>query len=523
VCCAAVLWTATMFLAIKSEKAGAASVSLANDQILAKSVEVFNRKRAGRDGMPGELELVRIKTDELNKVHTKFRQTINGIPVWGGEAIVHLNENGSVGAITDDFKDGISVGTEAVLSAEAAVAIARQSFGTFETRAPETDLWIYRGSDRDHLAYRVQFQRIDQSDETGMPVYFIDAQTGELVFHYDNFQTAMGGSQYSGNVNFDTVLYRRMNYLEDLTRMIGTFDYQNGGAGGYPNVRFTDSDNNWFSGGNQTAAIDAQWGALQVYDYYHTNFGRLGIDGHNGPGGTASITSKRKTLVTSGVHYSVNYVNAGWTGLSMIYGDGDGVQATALTTLDIIGHEFTHGVTQYESGLIYSGESGALNEAVSDIFGSMIEARAKGLSSDTWKIGEGCWTPAIPGDAIRYMNDPHLAVDHGITADDDPDHYTERYIGPNDNGGVHTNSGIVNKQFYLLAMGGTHHLGGSMTGIGTTAASAIWYHASTDYMTSSTDFAGARAATINASNALYGVGSSQSSAVAQAWSLVGVF
>jgi thermolysin len=314
-----------------------------------------------------------------------------------------------------------------------------------------------------------------------------------------------------------------MNYLEDLSRSIGTFDYGHGAFGGYPTFRVTDSDNIWTSGGEQTAAIDAHWGATQVIDYYRTTFGRNGIDGSGGPLINTSITSKRTKLITSGVHYSTSYVNAGWTGSSMLYGDGDGVTAGPLTSLDVVGHEFTHGVTQHEAGLIYTGESGALNEAISDIFGSMIEARTKGLSANTWKIGEECWTPAIAGDALRYMDEPHRASEKGYTADDDPDHYTERYMGSLDNGGVHVNSGIVNKQFYLLAMGGTHHLGGSMTGIGTTAASAIWYHALADYMTSSTDFAGARVATINASNALYGAGSTQSAAVAQAWSLVGVF
>src|ERR1043166_2011886 len=183
VCCAAVLWTAVMFSAFKSDKAEATSASLATDESLAKSKEVFNRKRAERDGKTDDFELLRIRADELGKVHTKFRQTVNGIPVWGGEAIVHLNEDGSLSTITDNFKDGISVSTESNVSAEGAVVIARQSFGTSETREPLADLWIYRGDDRDHLVYRIQFEKIDQSKETGMPVYFVDAQTGDVVFH----------------------------------------------------------------------------------------------------------------------------------------------------------------------------------------------------------------------------------------------------------------------------------------------------------------------------------------------------
>jgi bacillolysin len=517
------LCMATMFFSFIPSKTGAASVSVDKADALSKSVEALNNRRVERDGRTSDFELMRTKTDELNKVHTKFRQTINGIPVWGGEAIIHLNQDGSVRAITDNFKDAISVGTEPGLTAEAAVAIARQSFGTSETRAPQTDLWIYRGSDRDHLVYRVQFEKIDQSKETAMPVYFVDSQTGEVVFHYDNLQTAMGGSQYSGNVQFQSVLYRRMYYLEDLTRMVGTFDYRNSSFGGLPEGRFLDSDDMWVSGGTQMAGVDAHWDATQVYDYYKNEFGRNGIDGNGGPALMSSITGKRKKVISSAVHYGTLYGNAAWTGSMMIYGDGDGVEESAMTTLDIAGHEFTHGVTASESALMYADESGALNESISDIFGAVIEARAKGVSSNTWKIGEECWTPAIPGDALRYMDEPHRAIDNGYTADDDPDHYTERYTGPSDNGGVHENSGIVNKSFYLLANGGTHHLGGSMTGIGITPAARIWYKAATLYMTSSTNFSGARVATIRASEDLYGVGSTQASAVAQAWSLVGVF
>ena len=135
---------------------------------------------------------------------------------------------------------------------------------------------------------------------------------------------------------------------------------------------------------------------------------------------------------------------------------------------------------------------------------------------------EQAYTPSTSGDALRYMDNPHRASNSGYTADDDPDHYSERYTGTGDNGGVHINSGIANKAFYLLAKGGTHHKGGSMTGIGALAASKIWYKALTTYMTSNTNFRGARTATLNAAAALYGSGSTNYNAVASAWSLCGV-
>ncbi len=463
----------------------------------------------------------KIRIDETGMAHTRFRQTVSEIPVWGGEAIVHLNKDGSVFALTDSLVDGLAVNKTTELSKVDAVNIAKNEYGDSRnlTAITNVDLWIYRGETRDHLAYRVQMERFDESKNTGMPVYFIDAQSGEVVFKYDDFQTASGLSQYSGTVTFDTSVKTGTYYLEDLTRKIGTFNYNNGSS---TKARFTDSDNNWNNGGAQTAGVDAHWGATQVYNYYQTTFGRNAIDGNGGPLVQASFVNKRTKLITSGVHYGFNYVNAGWTGNQMIYGDGNGTLSSALTTLDICGHEFTHGVTQYEANLVYSGQSGALNEATSDIFGAMIERYAKGLSANTWKIGEECWTPATSGDALRYMDNPHLASNSGYTADDDPDHYTERYTGTGDNGGVHINSGIPNNAFYLMAMGGTHHIGGTMSAsIGPDKAAAIWYRALRDFMTTSTNFAGARTATISAANALY-PGGPEAAIVAEAWTKVGV-
>lgn len=138
----------------------------------------------------------------------------------------------------------------------------------------------------------------------------------------------------------------------------------------------------------------------------------------------------------------------------------------------------THGVTEFTANLTYSNESGALNESMSDVFGAMVELYSRGgtVTSDTWKIGEQAYTPNTAGDALRYMNNPHLASNSGYTADDDPDHYTERYTGTADSGGVHINSGIPNHVFYLAAAGGTHHLSGvTVTGMGTTDAARIWY------------------------------------------------
>jgi len=144
----------------------------------------------------------------------------------------------------------------------------------------------------------------------------------------------------------------------------------------------------------------------------------------------------------------------------------------------------------------------------------MVERYTFGESAKTWMIGEDAYTPGTAGDALRYLDNPQRAGD--------PDHYSIRYTGTSDNGGVHTNSGISNHVYYLLAHGGTHRLGGTVTGIGADKAQLIWYKALTVYMTSSTNFAAARTATENAASAIYGASSAEKASVSQAWYVCGV-
>ena len=167
--------------------------------------------------------------------------------------------------------------------------------------------------------------------------------------------------------------------------------------------------------------------------YYKATFNRNSINDAGAP-------------LKSTVHYGSRYNNAFWNGSQMVYGDGDGVTFTSLSGgIDVIGHELTHAVTEYSSDLIYQNESGALNEAISDVFGTLVEFYDN--RNPDWEIGEDIYTPGKAGDALRSMSDP--------TKYGDPDHYSKRYTGTSDNGGVHTNSGIINKQAYLLANGGT--------------------------------------------------------------------
>lgn len=480
-------------------------------------------RRLGEYGIADvkELKTKRVFEDDVQMTHTHLQQTHQGVPVFGAEAIVHLNADGSVFETTDNLAKFINVYTQPSLTQDAAIQTAVEKYGCSSclTAEPVADLWILRRTGRDRLVYRVQLRREDGSAETALPVYFVDAHTGGVVWHYNNLQAASGVSLYSGTVSINTYFLssNATYYMEDISRRVGTFDNRNTTSSTY---RFADANNVWDSS-SQRAGVDAHYGAEKFYDYFLNVHGRRGIDGNGGPAYYAAADGVTG-LISSKVHYGVGYNNAFWNGSYMTYGDGNGSQFSPLVTLDICGHEMQHGITERTAGLIYSGESGALNESWSDVFGALLERYVRGQSTNTWRIGEQAYTPGISGDALRYMDNPHAASNGGFTADDDPDHYSERYTGTVDGGGVHTNSGIANKAFYLLAVGGTHHRGGSMTGIGADAAGKIWYRAITSYMTSSTNFRGARTATLNAAAALYGTGSANYNAVAQAWSLCGV-
>jgi thermolysin len=483
------------------------------------SLGILRDRAAQRSiGNADEFAVMRLEIDDLKMAHMRVQQTIGGVRVWGGEAIVHLKSDGGLFAVTDDLRDGISLNTTPNYTADDAVNIACGMYkgSKFLTTEPTADLWIYRGDDRDHLTYRVQMRREDGSKDTAMPVIFVDAQTGEKVFQYDNLQTGTGPSLYSGTVTIGTSQVGSTYYMENLTRKVGTFNYNNGTSTA---ARFTDTDDVW-NATAQRAGVDASYGAEATMNYYQSVFGRNGIDGSGGP---LTSSGGSPSLISSRVHYSSNYNNAFWNGSYMTYGDGNGTTFTPLVTLDICGHEMTHGVTERTANLTYSGESGALNESMSDVFGTMVERYAR-PSNWNWKIGEDAYTPATAGDALRYMDNPHLASNGGYTADDDPDHYSERYTGTSDNGGVHINSGISNNVFYHVAQGGTNHLTPGVTalGIGPDKAAAIWYRALTTYMTSSTNFAGARTATLNAATALYGSTGPEYTAVATSWCISGV-
>ncbi|GAB3579511.1 M4 family metallopeptidase [Calidifontibacter terrae] len=238
--------------------------------------------------------------------------------------------------------------------------------------------------------------------------------------------------------------------------------------------------------------------------------------------GRNSLDGRGLELVAS-VHYDKDFDNAYWDGEQMVFGDGDGVYFSSFTdSVDVIGHELTHGLTQYTAGLVYIGQSGALNESVSDVFGSMVKQRVLGQSAKEadWFIGEGLFTAKVNGKALRSMKAPGTAYDDPhLGKDPQPDSMAGYQDLPHtdagDNGGVHINSGIPNRAFYLAATG----IGGNSW----EGAGPIWFDTLTQgALPKDSSFATFADATISAAGKRYGGGSSQEDAVRAAWTTVGV-
>ena len=256
---------------------------------------------------------------------------------------------------------------------------------------------------------------------------------------------------------------------------------------------------------SDVAVNEAYDGAGATYDLYWDVYQRNSIDGNG-------------LRLDSSVHYEQNYDNAFWDGQQMVYGDGDGQLFNRFTiSVDVIGHELTHGVTQYTSNLNYSNQPGALNESISDIFGSLVKQRLLNQSAAQadWLIGEGLFTPQVKGVALRSMKEPGTAYNDPVLGKDPQPGNMKDYVNTSeDNGGVHINSGIPNHAFYLMAV--------AMGGNAWEKAGKIWYSAQINKFNSSTDFQGAADLTFAAAGELYGANSAEQQAVKYGWDGVGI-
>ncbi|GHE76954.1 peptidase [Streptomyces spiralis] len=472
--------------------------------------------------------------DKDGTQHVRYDRTYDRLPVLGGDFVVHLRPDGTYRGANRATRGTVALPTttpklSAPRAADLAVNALRaanlgETLKSVKAR-PELVVDALHGAPR--LAWRTNAAGLDSLGNPVARTVLTDALTGAQIDAWDSIETATGDgkSLYSGTVGLETTLSGSTYQLKDPTRgNTYTGDAANKTDLCFlsvcfqraPATLFTDADNHWGTGttaDRASAAVDAQYGTNETWDYYKNVHGRNGIAGD----GKGSYNR---------VHYGSNYNNAFWDDscFCMTYGDGDGTTFGPLVALDVAGHEMTHGVTSKTAALTYSGESGGLNEATSDILGTMVEWYANNASDPgDYLIGEKIVRSGFGGTALRYMDKPSK---DGSSAD-----YWSSSVGNLD---VHYSSGVANHFAYLLAEGsGAKTINGvaydsptyngkTVTGIGRDKVGKIWYRALTVYMTSSTNYAGARTATLNAAKDLYGSGSTEYDAVAAAWSAVNV-
>jgi Zn-dependent metalloprotease len=439
--------------------------------------------------------------------HVHLNRSYLGLPVLGGDVIAHLTKAGALREVTRTQAAPFSLSTTPTLTAAGANRAAAKALKG--TPSGTATLAVDTTTAAPALVYRTAV-----TTGAGLMHVLVNAKSGAVVDKWAEEQTATGsGTGYNvGTVPLDTTPSGSTYQLKDPVRG-GTYTVDMNNRRFGQGTLFTDADNVWGTGAlssRQTVAVDAQYGVAETWDFYKETFGRLGIAGD----GKGSYNR---------VHYGTRYNNASWSDgcFCMTYGDGDGTNYGPFASLDVAGHEMTHGVTSRTAGLTYSGESGGLNEAMSDIMGTEVEFFSNNAKDPgDYLIGENI---AVDHTPLRWMDDPSK---DGNSA--------KCWSSTVKNLDVHYSSGVGNHAFFLLAVGSGAHTvngvsynsptcnNGTVTGIGNAAAGAIFYKALTTYMTSSTNYSAARTATLNAARDLYGTTSAQYAATAAAWSGVSV-
>lgn len=445
--------------------------------------------------------------------HVRFDRTYRGLEVVGGDMVVHQGADGSFRSLSGRTLKPITASTSPTVTAQRAALKAGRTVDFRTSQASPELVMLARGRTA-RLAWRVDVTgRASDGSPQGEYV-FVNARNGRVMTSWPSVlnETGSGTGLFVGTVPLDTTPSGSGYQMVDPVR--GGNATHNGPATSAP--VFTDADNIWGNGSTsnvQTAAVDAHFGIAKTWDYYQQTFGRNGI-ADNGQGARSFV-------------HDGSYVNASWSDscFCMRYGDGDATNYYPLVSLDVAGHEMSHGVTSRTAGLIYRGESGGLNEATSDIFGSAVEFFAANSNDPgDYVIGEEIFRSYNPAtNYIRRMDRPSM---DGASQDC----WTRRTSRID----VHYSSGPANHFFYLLSEGsGAKTINGiaynsptcngsTITGITRAKAAAIWYRALTVYMTSRTTYSGARAATISAASDLYGSSSVETNTVRAAWSAVSV-
>jgi len=504
---------AAIVLAGTAGIAAAADNAAAFDRALAHIQAFPGRTLHGADQSYASRDVI---VDADGAEHVRVERLYKGLRVIGGDMVVHSNRSGAFVDASRTLNQPLALDIRGRIGAVEALRAAQAAHAGSAAGAPQ--LVVYARGERPQLAWDVRLDS-DMEDDTPSELHVIvDAHSAAILETWDDVQTApavgTGKSLFVGDVPVTTESGASFTMKDNTRGGSSTVDMKNRGFGA--GTIFSDADNTW--GNNTTSdratvAVDAHYGIGLTWDYYKNVHGRNGI-ANDGVG------------ANSRVHYKRNYANAFWSDscFCMSFGDGNS-SIKPLVSIDVAGHEMTHGVTSRTAGLIYSGESGGLNEGTSDIMGTNVEFYAANpLDPGDYLIGEELFANGTS--VIRNMIKPSS---DGASAD--------CWYSTVGNLDVHYSSGVANHFYFLLAQGTTAGSPsptctagntrvatglGTVTGIGRTKAEKIWYRALTIYMTSSTNYAAARAATLQAANDLYGAGSPESLGVAAAWAAVNV-
>lgn len=552
--------TGTPYL-IKGEMAADKSKSLdlqVQDYLLAtKSVLKL-------DAPNDEFRIAKTETDELGFRHTRLVQQWQGVPVHGAEAILH-EKNGQFYLFNGRFYPSPKMpDVNPTITAAAAEVVALNHVSNLEKvktlstddlllvnlqQQAKAELVIFHQNKVPYLAWHVTVV----PNITARYSYFVDAKSGEVLNHHGELckiaghfhPTGSGESKACNSTSLLTINNETSTAMPPLdgpatanatdlfgqSRTINTYQVGNtyffidasqsmfnGGQSSFPNdpvgviwtidaqntspendnfgaVHITSGNNSW----NNPRAVSAHYHAEKAYDYFKNTFGRNSINGQGG-----NIVSLINVVESDESQMD----NAFWNGQAMFYGNGNQAFTAPLQkALDVAGHEMSHGVVQATANLEYLNESGALNESFADIFGAMIDR-------DDWKMGEDVTNSQFfPTGALRDLSNPHNGGNDINDNGYQPEHYTERYTGSEDNGGVHINSGIVNKAFFLFA---------SNASVGKSKAEQVFYRALNQYLTKSSNFVDCRIAVIQAATDLHGANSAEVNAAKSAFDAVGI-
>ena len=459
-----------------------------------------------------ELSLSRERTDALGMTHARFQQITHGIPVLGAELMAHYDREGRLASIDAQYVpdlDGVDVNptidASSVLAKLKTEALAQATdLSEDQLEAADGKLVVYAPS---AAAARLAYQYTVRAVAGAHPAIWVttvDAKTGEVLNQYDNLQTVEASAVGAlGDAKKFQVTQTGGGFaMTDTSRglNIRTFTAQKQQT--TPGTTVTSTVlTQWDTGvAGAGAAVDAHTYAGMVLDYYKAKHARTSLNG--------------ATTMESTAHFGTAYDNAFWDGRGMTYGDGGELFRPLCAALDVVAHEFTHGVTESESNLVYQGQSGALNEAVSDIFGAFIEHATKPDVTKNWTMGEAI-SKGLQAGTMRDFKNPATG--------NQPAHMSNFRNTQQDNGGVHINSGIINNAAFLMTAGGKNPVSNVEVkfGIGWEKSEKLWYRVSTEYFTQSTNFAQAAQAVMQAAKDIQ-LTQNEQNIVECAWKAVGI-